>query len=298
MTLAEMRSTIQRWDDTIEMYNRRIERQRWMHEHDEQLMGGFRPRCNPIIAEKRGIERMVVNYIECAGKAHNLPASLTKSLCQCALENVQHMYDRDEDQSPVSGTQWFKEARRDIMENFLYQEFVEQLSSPKPIRTFSAYAMFVAVKGVINLLTEHKDGVEALRSISPVGELFPSREDAIAFKNTISYDDTNPVWFLAGALLIPGIWEAAQTLQIHYGELARFYRTEEDGTQLPDYQFEIGMEVTEDTLIEVAVQAYLAEEGSADDIAAEYGIGQKRFRKELRSRGIMISHGGDRKKGN
>lgn len=298
MYLSKIREDAAKIERIIEQYNRSIERQRWMHEHDETLMGGYRPRCDPLLAEKRGVERMVVAYIRCAGRNYNLPETIIESLCQVSCKYIQHAYEQEEPETFGSGTKWFKEARKDIMENFLYQEFKEQLDSPNPIRTFSFYATFVSTKAVINLLTEHTEGIETLQSIHPEHLPMPTRENALAFKSSEWYDETDPIWYLSCVYIsVPGVWEAAQTLQLHYGELARFYRTEEDESQLPDYLFEVGMEVTEDTLIEVAVQAYLAEEGSADDIAGEYGIGQKRFRKELRNRGIMISHGGDRKKG-
>jgi len=297
MSLATIRAKAQKTERDYLAYERRINRQAWMHEHDEQLMGGIRPRTHPLVAERRGIERMYKNWIECRSKDTGVPPEIVDSLIAYCTETIQHHYDKIESSQETPPSTWYKEARKDVMTNFLHDEFLDQLESQHPIRTFSAYATFVSVKAVINLFSEHKGGSEVFQSIHPDYLPVPDREAVIAFKNKEEFDETDPVWYLTHALRIPGVWEAAQTIQIHYSNLARYFREEDDLSELPDYLFSEGSEVSEEILMEIAVQSYLAEEGAADDIASLYGIGQKRFRKELRNRGIMISHGGDRKKG-
>lgn len=185
--------------------------------------------------------------------------------------------------------------RQDIIENCLYDEYLEQLNSKHPIRSWSVYATYMGARTVIKVLTEHMQEVSST--------LGPSREDAIRFTQRLDYNPYDPVWFLSHVFTeVPGTFEAVQSLHEMYGDVVR---TVSDATgqpyagELPDDP--IGNSVIdrygtpEYMRLEQAIEAFLAEEGSADMVAAQYGIGQKRFRTILRERGLMRSHGGDRR---
>jgi hypothetical protein len=217
------------------------------------------------------------------------------------------MFERDDSRQIVTprkhSQQWHQEKRQDMRENFLYQEYIEQLDDADSIRTYAFFSTFVAIKGVIALLTNHKDAAAALRSVHTGGGVLPSREDALRFSQREDYDPHDPTWYVGNALLdVPGIWEAAQTLQLHYAELVRAERSVDDAleiTELPDDPFDgsfsFRFEPPEELRVENAIQAFTAGEGSSDMVASRYGVPQKRFRVILRERGLMPSPGGSRK---
>lgn len=177
-------------------------------------------------------------------------------------------------------------------DNVLYDEFCEQ----QQIESFAFFAVYVSMKAVIHLLTEHK------RSVSDMFGEIPTRQAAIAFVQQIDYDPNDPEWFVAHALLeVPGIWQAAQTLQKMYGNIVRVERAMQeidDTSELPDdpgAEVTWPMEIEEDIRLEIAGVAYANGKGPVDEIATLYGIPQKKFRQYLKSLGLTLPRGGDRR---
>ena len=204
----------------------------------------------------------------------------------------------------VDVMRWQREKRDDVVTNFFYSEWVEQLGVRNPIRTYGTYALFVACRAVLYGLTSTGTLAQALREKHPRHLPFPEREKALAFKNRDDYEATDWVWYLANVEQdVPGTFEAAQTLLINYSDLARAERQANPDmvveSPLPDDPIETGasqrMEVPEETRIEQAISAYTAREGNYKDIADKYGLARHAFRKVLKDRGLSRSRGGNQK---
>ena len=267
---------------------------------DEALLEGGRPARPALSAQKRGIERMATAYRKAHFSAYGVEPDET---WMSGLDQVIDMINPDEVQHTTS-VRWKEEQRKDVTDNYLYQEWLEQLDTRDPIRTFASYAVYVSAKSAIELLTTHRDGITVLRQYHPNHLPLPMREKALALKQLPEYDPQNPAWFVAHAFaLVPGLWDVAQTLQEQYGNVVRAERVVQqmdDTSPLPDdpedesipKQIIIPMEQR----IENAIQAVLAEEGDTDSIAQKYGVPQKQFRSILRERNLMPSRGGRRSK--
>ena len=291
-------------EQLIELFDR-YNRWNWFYdERDErEYQTGRSPRPSTY-TEYHGIQRMFKAYTKALREIGRKDADMVYLVLVGLLDES---FERDEQQQVVHprkrGQQWQQEKRQDMRENFLYAEYIEQLGETDPIRTYAAYSTFVAIKAVVALFTGHKDAAAALSSVHPKGCLLPDREHAIAFTQREDYDPNDPVWYIVHALTdVPGIWEAAQTLQLHYSAIVRAERNIDDSldpTELPDdpvgASLEVQWKTPEQISIETAIQAFTAGEGSSDSVAAHYGIGQKKFRGILRERGLMPPRGGNRR---
>ncbi len=72
---------------------------------------------------------------------------------------------------------WLEERADDLVGNFLYQAFIEQLvSRPDAIRSYADWAVGVGAGVVATLLVSRPHGGEALRERHPAGMLLPDRE--------------------------------------------------------------------------------------------------------------------------
>lgn len=266
---------------------------------DEEVLSDGRTNRSVLNAEKRGIERLVRTHNHQA-RARDLP---------CWMPDLDAVYaeldqaDKAENQRGVSRQFWEREKHADMVNNFLYQEWLEQLDSRSAVRTYAAYAMFTSAKAVIAVLTTHRNGEEQLRRMHPAHLPLPMREKAIDFKNQIDYDPFDADWFLAHVFAeVPGVWDACQTLQLHYSDFVRgaqFASLEPViETELPDDPIGESLsnryELNEEIRIEAAVTAYLAGEGSADTLFQQYNVPRDTLRQVLRDRGLS-KRGGDRK---
>lgn len=265
-----------------------------MTEQDERVYG-MKPSRPSLSAERRGIERYLktFQYVVC----RELP-----DVCQVIQDEVEEQLNRvaaEYASIPLDAVPEMVHPRQDTVDNFLYNEWFEQRNRVNGIQAFASYAVFVSAKAVISLLTEHMADVRTTMEIP-----FPNmREDALRFKQRDDYDETNPVWYLSHVFVdVPGSWEASQTLQLIYGDMVRVERRVRDvdePTVLPDDPLDKTLEtrydLPEDIRIDAAIQAVLGDEGTVDQIATQYGIGQKRFRRILKELDLMPSRGGDRK---
>jgi len=266
-----------------EALSKAFARMTWMDEQDERVFG-IRPVRPSRTAERLGVERYLKTYCKVTGEDY-------ESWHDRITQMYQHMHYYDTDVS-------IRHVRQDIIDNFLYQEYKDQLEDADAIRSYSSFVMFVSAKAIISLLTEHMAEVSCA--------LPPKRADAIAFRSRDDYDETDPVWYLSNVFVaVPGTWEAVQSLQQMYSDVVRVECTlNKQPIQgiLPDDPHRVAEEkkaedFEEDIRMQQAVQSFLAEEGTTEEIAQRYGFGQKRFRKYLKDNGFMRSHGGDRKGG-
>lgn len=294
----EHAAEVAQYEQMVEEFNKRAPRLVWMDERDEAMLPDGRQNRSSLNAEHMGIERLWKAYAQAEYNAYGVCDNSWYPRVNLAYARLEQQ-DRHTFPRGVSRQQWEREKHTDIIENFLYSEYVDQLDSRDPIRTFPAYAMFVCAKAVIALLTTHKGGEEALRRLHPKDQPLPLREKAIAFKSQIDYTTTDPDWFLSHVFAeVPGTWEAVQTLQLHYGDIVRAeHETVEEAGVLPDDPLGATLatryKTPEELRIEAAVTAFEAGEGSGDKLAKVYSVSRDKLRKELRERGLA-KRGGDR----
>jgi len=291
-------------EELVEQFQKRAARLVWMDERDEAMLPDGRTNRSSLNAERMGIERLFNAYEAAHRAAYGFADHTWYAPFRAYYEEQEREILRNQTFG-VSRQRWDKDKHTDVIENFLYNEYVEQLDGRDPIRTFPSYVMFICAKAVIALLTTHKAGAEALRRLHPKDQPLPLREKAIAFKDQMEYDDADPVWYVGHVFQqVPGTWEAVQTLQLHYGDIVRAEHesTAETGP-LPDdplgATLETRYKTPEELRIEAAVAAFEAGEGSGDQLAKVYSVPRDKLRAELRERGLA-KRGGDRKarKGN
>lgn len=298
----------QKHKDYVEQFEKAAPRLVWMDEEDEHFDAVTgRTNRSTMNAEMRGIDRLLQLERKIANAYdQSTDPGLVDELNRlyCTLSTT----EKETVTRGVSRQRWEQEKYQDMVDNYLYQEWLDQLNSREAIRTFSAYATFVSAKAVISLLTTHKNGEEQLRQMHPTYLPIPMREKAIAFKNQIDYDPHDVNWYIGHVFgEVPGTWEAAQTLQQHYGDFVRATQDAHDGpvipTELPDDPVGMGLadryKLPEDIRMEAAVKAFEAGEGNTRQLGKQYGVPREKLRDTLRERGIL-KHGGDRKatKGN
>src|SRR5690606_27072881 len=132
----------------------------------------------------------------------------------------------------------------------------------------------------------------------------PSREILLQLCDQVPDGEHEAASWLAFSLRgTPGLLEATETLLIEYANAVRAERTRRSkagqyfvDTPLPD-DHEVGpllsrLMIPESTRIDRAIEAILAYEGNYKDVAARFGIGQKRFLKILHDRGLSRRPGG------
>jgi hypothetical protein len=284
-------------------------------ELDERHIMGQTPRSS-MNAQRRGIERYF--KLKCDADAAAMPPKTRKVIEDAYGEpfgqivynasdkhNINAYYTklaksiiRNQPQQRIAGN------RQDVRDNYLYQEWKQQIGKKDAIRTYPVYALFVAIKAVLNLLTTRPNGDELFQKFHR-GTLL-QREALLRWKESELFDPNDPVYILSRGLAIPGMLGAAESLIIHYSDFVRAERSRLDSKQTdvlpsppPDDPegdtLSTRYEIPFDVRMENAIQGYLAKEGSADVVAKRYGIPQKQFRAELRNRNHLSTRGGDRK---
>ena len=83
----------------------------------------------------------------------------------------------------VDVMRWQREKREDVFTNFVYNEWLEQLSTRNPIRTYGTYALFVAARAVILGISSTNALAGTLREKHPRTLPFPERDKVLAFKS-------------------------------------------------------------------------------------------------------------------
>lgn len=198
---------------------------------------------------------------------------------------------------------WLEERADDLVGNFLYQTFIEQLVyRPDAIRSYADWAVAIGARAVATLVVSRPHGRKTLRERHPVGMPLPDREVLHQLLETTEGADV--VSWLAFAFQgIPGLFEATETLLLSYSELVRAEwarldrsRRQHPDTPLPD-DIEVGpilprLNIPLDIRIERAIEAVEAREGNYKAIATRYRVGQKRLLRVLHERGLNRPRGG------
>jgi hypothetical protein len=191
--------------------------------------------------------------------------------------------------------------RKDVRNNFLYEEWKRQLRSKDAIDTYPVFALYTTIKAAVLLLSERKSAPELDLVWTP--EL---RDQVIRWKESADWNPNSPSVTIGHGALIPGLLAFAECLMMRYSDFVRAERDRLDSTPkdvidspLPDDPFDESLperyEIPFDIRVENAVQGFLAKEGAADVVSQRYKIPQKYFRTVLKERGLMPSRGGDRK---
>lgn len=209
--------------------------------------------------------------------------------------------------------EWFRGLRRDLEHNFLYIEWGLQLiESPNPVMTYPGYCLWVASRAVVRLFTHHPGTWQEL--LSDVWDGFDDHypedleSDIIRFVNSGPPDKDHTEYLSRLYQYAPWSFSAAESLLSAYNEafcveqdnIIRKAREQKLVPRLLDVPGPVftyttpGSDKTYDELrVERAIIEYQSRDNikSADQLASEYGIAQKRFREELRERGISRPRG-------
>lgn len=212
------------------------------------------------------------------------------------LEDYDRLNLTTEDAAPTMSIEEIQENQyRDVVENFLYTEWLDQLPkgeySPNSVNTFSHYCTYVSLKAFVNLVTMHQDSLKALLEL---GIFIPDdlRNRCVKFKDREDYQPDNALWYTSTLLSeVPEAWNTSQQLLIHYSDQARL---ENVSTPLPDNPF-VDTVDSERARIRQGINAYVAREGSVKDISRKYGLTRRQLEDELRNAGLLRRHGGKRK---
>lgn len=198
---------------------------------------------------------------------------------------------------------WLEERADDLVRNFLYQAFIEQLvSRPDAIRSYADWAVGIGARAVAMLLVSRPHGGEALREWHPAGMPLPDRE---VLRHLLEMTDGSDIraWLALAFQGIPGLFEATETLLLSYAALVRTEwarldraRRRHPDTPLPD-DIEVGpilprLDIPLEVRIERAVEAIECREGNYKVIATRYRVGQKRLLRVLHERGLNRPRGG------
>lgn len=298
-----------------DFYVRGLDRiERWEEQDTRRIAANGRTSRSTANAERRSIERLFKleanawqeayateeEIRECVERTGFTPAELR------ALRWMDQMGETKVETPEVDPRhQRQSTGRRDVQDNFLYQQWLSQLGRVSSIRTYPVFALFTSIKAAVSLLTSKTGGYELLGHIHN-SELspYPSRDDLIAIKILADYDDHDPSWLISQALTVPGLLQVAESLMMYYSDFVRAERKGLDNddesvvsSALPDdpgnFVMSDNFEPSEALRIEQALLAVQANEGTTDEIASRYGLPQKRFRAIVRERGLNRPRGGD-----
>lgn len=301
------------YDEYVNAFNQgvpNLERRDWQ---DESLHSdGTAPRSTANM-QKRGIIRWLKHEAQCWEDAFCTPETVRQSVntigltpaalrVRDMLEALDSLYEQghenDHQQTRVEA-RWHMDRQQDVMDNFLYHEWRQQLDSRHPIRTYSLYSLYVATKAALALVSSTHERSQTLRDRHPRALPFPDREKAVRFRELAAVEDShNWTWFLSNVgVEVPGIFEAAETLLTNYGDIVRAAQhtsSSDTPTTIPDDPAK--SVVSDADMLELAISAYLAEEGNFIEVAKKYGIPKHRFRTTLIERGLIRSRGGNQRK--
>lgn len=309
----------QQLEERDRLWSRQAARLELMDAQDEAMMQGGRMNRPSRSAEQRGIKRLFRLEADVMEEAYATPEEIrfifdTYGATPAELRNRMwsDLVDQHYQNLPVEGGSDVPSdgslLRADVRDNMLYDQWLDQLDTAYPVRTYPVYALYVCLKAALALLTTRTKGYQYLEglhdsSVSP----WPNREDLIAFKLLEDFTDKSPEWFLSHATQIPGLLGVAETLMIHYSDFVRAERERLDNedadvvssTPLPDDPSGEGLSnryvVPYEIRLENAVQARVAGEGGVKQIARKYDVPRDKLFETLRERGLLERPGGDRR---
>lgn len=296
-----MRTAIQEWERLWEQGLSRIE---YYDDLDERHLAQGQSVRSAHNAQKRGVKRLFDLVFDTTEEVYG-HTDLMQIYRKIWDAKIDELYTRS---IPVQAERVVRIAgnRQDVKDNYLYQEWKDQVGKKNGIRTYPVYALYVALKAAIAFISTRSHRADILITFFDPETERSLRESVLAFKESKDYQPNDPACLIGHASLIPGLLSLAETILMRYGDFVRAERGELDklgnpvvDSPLPDDPYGETLkdryEIPEEIRFENGYQAYLAKEGSAKAIAKKYDLPRDRFFEYLRERGIQLRHGGDRK---
>jgi|SRR5579875_477042 len=118
------------------------------------------------------------------------------------------------------------ERKRDLADNFLYQEFGEQLCFSRfPIRNFADWALYVGARAVVTLFVRRPNGAALLRQLALEDDPLPDRATLLSLGDMIQEGSEAKKQWLATLFHGPhGLFAATEMLLIAYSRMVRAER--------------------------------------------------------------------------
>lgn len=280
----EAQERIQKEVEVAELYERSQPHLEYMY----GLIEGDNPMKQRTNAERQSIKTAGKVYDDAYREVYGEGSYLVDDM----LESYDQLNLTSDDVVPTMSIYEIRDRQyQDVVENFLYTEWLDQRTEHNGIATFSHFCTFVALKAFVNLVTMHQDSLQALLEL---GIYIPDdlRNRCVLLKESTDYAPNDPVWYIREVLTnVPEAWGVSQDLLEHYADQARL---ESVTTQLPDNPF-VDTVDSERARIRQGINAYVAREGSVKDISKKYGLTRRQLEDELRTAGLLRKHGGKRK---
>lgn len=259
-------------------------------------------------AQKRGVERLFRLMVDALVQScfPTLPQEQQKnaaaSLYETGWERAITEYFRKREPKAPERVVRIAQNRKDVKDNFLYEEWLRQSRKPDGIKTYAVYALQTGLKSAFVLMTSKPGSDELIRSFYQ-GHL-PDREGLLKIGELMDITSMSQEEVMGALISFPYMLDMAEALIIHYADFVRSERVDKsDGpvlhSPLPDDPLEKTLpdryDIPEDVRFKNGLQAYLAKEGNYRTIAKKYNLPEKRFLRYLQDEGVIQPRGGDRK---
>jgi hypothetical protein len=294
MTLRDLIASRPKWDCYQRLYERGLPGVEYRNQRDE--VASFRGLAtrSTLNIQKRTIERLLTLESQAHAQAFGTdPQERLAKYMQSFYMTATAPVPYSDSEIESGSVRWYRSKRHDVVNNFLYDRWLEQRSGG--FRTYPVFAIYCTAKAIVELMTSYQNAHALLTELDSTLEQ-PTREMCLTIKQQPWYDD--PEAFLGHIFAEKLILRWVEVALIRYGDLVRGIHHLEQielPTFLPDDPLGfLPEQVAEDVVISHALTALAAGEGSADAIARRFGIGQKAFRRIAKERGIMRGHGGPR----
>lgn len=257
------------------------------------------------IASKRAVDAVIVQIQDCYERTGRTPQEIDDMMWEESIEDFLNPPTANANHETPQ-YEWLQDMNRDLENNYIYVEFGRQLvESDLPVRTYSAYSLYIGAKALVTLLTSVGQGYDLLMKVWRDGyylddELYSSIKD---FQSEVE-PNTPPNEYMA--LLFtrcPWSFGAIESLLVAYSNACRVAREvtlRQDNVYVSDTPLPDDPEYFVDTLeseielqrMERAIVEYTSlDSTNVDQVAAKFGVGRNKFRQVLKDRGLMRTRG-------
>lgn len=257
------------------------------------------------MASRRAVESIIEQIQDCYERTGRTPQEIDDMMWEESIEDFLNPPSANTNHETPQ-YEWLQDMNRDLESNFIYIEFGRQLvESDNPVRTYSAYSLYTGAKALVALLTSVGGGYDLLMKVWRDGyytdaELYQSVK---AFQAEV--EPTTPPNEYMAILFTQCPWSfgAIESLLVAYSNACRVAREvilRRDNVYVSDTPLPDDLEYFPDTLedeigsrrMERAIVEYTSlDSANVDQVAAKFGVGQKKLRQELKDRGLMRTRG-------